>query len=210
MLKSLINLPGKTEPVYKRNMPLPAERLVTYYELYKLISHLNGSIIKCGISVDEAFGYFSFFQQQAHLQEQPMVSFEKNAPLFEKKELNGDEVTFVKPPTGIIQQIELVKKGRLQNIDHRPGLLTESIPNYLIENPELKIALLTIDLDDFENTLTTMQYLYPRIVQGGVLILNNYHKKQGECEAVKDYFYKQEVIIRHFSLTQGPYYIVVD
>lgn len=210
MLKSLVDFPRETELLYKRKATPPAERLVTYYELYKLINHLDGSIIKCGISEDEAFSYFSFFKQIIGNKKQPMVSFEKNPSVFETVEANEETITVVKSKKITSKQIELVKKGKKENIDFLPGQLSDSIPNYLIDNPELKIALLTIDLDDYESTLTAMQYLYPRLVSGGVLIMNNYHKRSGESLAIKEYFCNEDVFIRHFSLEKGPHYILRD
>ena len=210
MLKSLVNFPKEAEILYKRKSTPPAERLVTYYELYKLISHLDGSIIKCGISADEAFSYFSFFKQIIGNKKQPMVSFEKNPSVFETVELNDETVTVVKSKKITATQIELVKQGKKENIEFLPGQLSDSIPNYLIDNPELKISLLTIDLDDYESTLTAMQYFYPRLVSGGVLIMNNYHKKNGESLAIKEYFHNDEIFIRHFSLEKGPHYILKD
>jgi hypothetical protein len=210
MLKSLINYPSEPSVLYKKKaVQQPAERLVTYFELYKLIQHLDGSIVKCGISADEAFSYFSFFKQAGN-KKQALVSFEKSSSLFENVEVNNETVMVVKPVNTISKQIELIKKARNENIEFLPGLLTNSIPDYLIANPELKIALLTIDLDDYENTLTAMQYFYPRLVSGGVLIMNNYHKKNGESVAIKEYFSGQDVFIRHFSSDKGPHYILRD
>jgi hypothetical protein len=210
MLKSLINCPLEPSILDKKIIvQQPTERLVTYFELYKLIQHLDGSIVKCGISADEAFSYFSFFKQAGN-NKQPLVSFEKTSSLFENVEVNNETVMAVKPKNAVSKQIELIKKGRNENIEFLPGLLTNSIPDYLIANPELKIALLTIDLDDYENTLTAMQYFYPRLVSGGVLIMNNYHKRNGESVAIKEYFSGQEVFIRHFSSNKGPHYILKD
>lgn len=211
MRKSLVSYRSESEVLYSRTGKPNAERLVPYYELYKLINNLEGSIIKCGISQDEAFSYFSFFKNKSP-KKQPMVSFEKNPSVFETFEVDNQTVTLVKNKHQHItkNQIDLIKQGQKEDIEFMPGHLTDSIPEYLISNPELKIALLTIDLDDYENTLTAMQYLYPRLVSGGVLIVNNYFKKNGEAIAVEEYLRGKEVFMRHFSLEKGPHYILKD
>jgi predicted O-methyltransferase YrrM len=107
---------------------------------------------------------------------------------------------------GLAQQ-NLIDAGVSEKIEFVPGLLNNSIPEYLIENPELKIALLTIDIDDYESTLTAMQYFYPRIVNGGILIMNNYYKKSAESLAIQEYFYNEDVIVRHFSLEKAHYIV---
>ncbi len=212
MRKSLVSYPTESEVLYSKKVVPNAERLLPYYELYKLINHAEGSIIKCGISADEAFSYFSFFKRTNGSSKHPMVSFEKNPSVFETVEVNNETVTLVKTRSRQVTdtQIDLIKQGKKENIDFLPGQLTDSIPEYLISNPELKIALLTIDLDDYENTLTAMQYLYPRLISGGVLIINNYYKRDGESAAVEEYFKGKEVFIRHFSLEKGPHYIIKD
>lgn len=210
MLKSLITFPTENSVLHGKPQNQVSERLVTYYELYKLIKHLNGSIVKCGISSDEAFGYFSFFKQISNNSQQSMVAFEKSPSIFESVEKNNEVTLAVKSPVvGFSDaQKDLVQKGKSEKILFVPGHLSDSIPQFLIENPELKIALLTIDLNDFETTLTAMQYLYPRLISGGILIINNYYKKMAENLAIKEYFNNQEVFVRHFSLQKGPHYIV--
>lgn len=210
MLKSLVSYNKKSQVWNTHKVATATKRLVTYFELYKLINHLDGSIIKCGISADEAFSYFSFFKESIGKRRQPMVSFEKNPSVFETIELNNETVTVVKPKRVSAKQIELIKKGREKNIDYLPGQLADSIPAFLIDNPELKIALLTIDLDDYECTLTAMQYLYPRLVAGGVLIINNYHEKNGESLAIQEYFSDTGTFFRHFSLEKGPHYLIKE
>ncbi len=213
MLKSIISFPSESGLLLSKPRNQQSERLVTYYELYKLIKHLNGSILKCGISNDEAFGYFSFFKQMNQYRHQQLIAFEKSSSIFETSAENLELTVRVKNATSLetaFNQKNLLKKGIEEEIEFVPGQLSISIPNFLIKNPELKIALLTIDLDDYESCITSMQYFYPRLVTGGILIINNYYKKQAESLAIQDYFVNQDIIIRHFSLEKGPHYIVKD
>ena len=89
-----------------------------------------------------------------------------------------------------------------------PGNVSDSIPDYLIENPELKIAMLHIDLDDYDGTTNALEFLFPRIVQGGILILDNYYKNTGEKKAVVEYFRTMPPLIQNFSVNNGPHYLV--
>lgn len=188
------------------NKKKTASKLLPYYELYKLVQHLEGSIVKCGISYDEAFSYFSVFKYHNNLH-QPLIAFEKTNSVFEENK-QYETINVKNRDILSLQQAKLKHKSFYENVNFVPGYLSHSIPHYLIKNPELKIILLTIDLDDYESTLTVLEYLYPRIVQGGILILNNYHKKGVENLAVKEYFAHQNIIIRHFNLKTGPHYIM--
>ena len=105
-------------------------------------------------------------------------------------------------------QKKLTKKGIHNKIEFVPGNLDDSIPEYLMENPELKISYLNIDLDDYEASLVTLQFFYPRIVHGGIVILDNYYKEEEDFRAVIDYFKFSNVSINNFSINKGPHYLV--
>lgn len=52
----------------------------------------------------------------------------------------------------------------------------------------LRIALLRLDTDFYDSTQAELQELYPRLVQGGVLIVDDYGHWRGCRKAVDDYF----------------------
>ncbi|MBX2931486.1 MAG: hypothetical protein KF781_06025 [Chitinophagaceae bacterium] len=212
MSKSITNYLSEHELLIHKQYEPQAERLITYYELYKLVKNLHGSILKCGINNDESFGYFSFFKKiNEYNPNQPLIAFEKSLPLLETTIVDKELRLTVKNTEEVsVMQEDMFQKSIKETIEFIPGNLTESLPNYLIEHPELKIALLVIDLDNYEHTLSAMQYLYPRIVSKGILIINNYYKKEGENKAVQEYFSNQHVIIRYFSTTSGVHYVIKD
>lgn len=190
-----------------------AGKLIAHYELFKKVSHLAGTIVKCGITADEGFSRFIILKKMALTKvEQKMIAFEKIQPSFQ--EMMGDEIGATIKTTDIqsssINEARelLLEKGLHENIQFVPGIVAEAIPNYLIENPECKIALLNIDLDDYEATLTTLEFLYPRLMPGGILILDNFHKYLAEHKAVKTYFAPSPVTINNFSVNNGPHYII--
>jgi hypothetical protein len=57
----------------------------------------------------------------------------------------------------------------------------------LEETPE-QIALLRLDTDWYESTRAELEILYPRLVKGGVCILDDYGHWQGARKAVDEYF----------------------
>jgi hypothetical protein len=50
------------------------------------------------------------------------------------------------------------------------------------------IALLRLDTDFYESTLHELTHLYPRLVPGGVLIIDDFGCWNGSRKAVEDYF----------------------
>ncbi|MBK5245369.1 MAG: dTDP-6-deoxy-L-hexose 3-O-methyltransferase, partial [Eubacteriaceae bacterium] len=77
-------------------------------------------------------------------------------------------------------------------------------------NPHLKISLLNLDTDIYEPAVTILEHLWPRIVRGGVLILDDYGTFPGETKAVDDYFDGKDIIINKFDFAMTPCYIIKD
>jgi O-methyltransferase len=63
------------------------------------------------------------------------------------------------------------------------GRIEETIP---VEAPE-QIALLRLDTDWYESTMHELLHLYPRLVRGGVLIVDDYGHWGGARKAVDEY-----------------------
>jgi O-methyltransferase len=64
------------------------------------------------------------------------------------------------------------------------GMVEDTIP---AEAPD-QIALLRLDTDWYESTRHELEHLYPRLVEGGVLIVDDYGHWQGARQAVDEYF----------------------
>jgi len=71
----------------------------------------------------------------------------------------------------------------LDRIKFVKGVVQETIP---AAAPEA-IALLRLDTDWYDSTAHEMHHLYPRLVPGGVLIIDDYGEMPGQKQAVDDY-----------------------
>lgn len=190
-------------------------KLMVHYELYKKISHLEGNIVRCGVAAEEGFTHFALLRNvTAASVNQKIISFEKLAKSCYLNAGNNNianpAISNVKREPVILERFQqkLLKKGLSEKIEFIPGTVAESISEYLIENPEMKISYLEIDFNDYDSTSTTLQFFYPRLVHGGILILDNYYKKEEDYNAVKDYFKYTNTHIYNFSVNKGPHYIV--
>ena len=56
-----------------------------------------------------------------------------------------------------------------------------------------KIAVLRLDTDWYESTMHEMVYLYPILVKGGVIIIDDYGHWKGCKKAVDEYLLKQNI-----------------
>jgi O-methyltransferase len=85
------------------------------------------------------------------------------------------------------------------------GWFNETLPNF---NPKEKIAILRLDADWYESTMTCLNYLYPLVSENGLIIIDDYHAWDGCSRAVHDYLSKNNLPLRISQTEAGICYIV--
>jgi hypothetical protein len=100
---------------------------------------------------------------------------------------------------------------RFNRIELVEGDVSKTIPAYVEKNPGLRISLLHLDLDLYEPTLAALKALYPLVVPGGVVLLDEYGMEgfPGESAAFDEYFgiNRPQLIKFPFISTPGGYFI---
>jgi hypothetical protein len=71
-----------------------------------------------------------------------------------------------------------------ERVHYVQGKVEDTIPANLPDS----IALLRLDTDWYESTLHELRYVYPLLVSGGVLVIDDYGHWQGARKAVDEYF----------------------
>lgn len=74
-------------------------------------------------------------------------------------------------------------------------LIKGDVRDTLKRTQTFSIGLLRLDTDFYDSTLAELRYLYPRLTQGGILIIDDYGHWQGSRRAVADYF--EETRVQH-------------
>lgn len=88
-----------------------------------------------------------------------------------------------------VRQAMSTTKYPAERIHFVQGKVEETIP---IHAPD-RIALLRLDTDWYESTKHELEHLYPRLVPGGVLLIDDYGHWQGCQKAVDEYFANQHL-----------------
>ena len=91
--------------------------------------------------------------------------------------------------------INSVKKNiseytNLKNINFIIGPVEKSL--LLEKNLPKKISILRLDTDWYASTKIELEILYPRLVRGGVLIIDDYGHWQGSRKATDEYFFSEK------------------
>src|SRR4030095_6 len=72
------------------------------------------------------------------------------------------------------------------------GMVEETLPS---EAPEGAIALLRLDTDWYSSTKMEFDHLFPKLVRGGIVIVDDYYRWTGARKAVDEYVAKHRVPI---------------
>jgi len=188
--------------IQRRSLP----KLLAYYELFKIIQDMPGSIIELGVfrgagvftwnhlletfcpgdrlrqvyGFDHFEGYTKFQQEDGDL-----GSYFEDA-------LEGD---YMGSSYDIVKKLQLLHNNdsyfpgiiRTQII---PGNIKETIPVFVKENPGLRVSLLMIDVNLFEPLKAAFDYLYDLVLHGGVIAVSGYSAIpwKGEATAIETFF----------------------
>lgn len=100
---------------------------------------------------------------------------------------------------------------RFKRVELVEGDVCKTVPEYVANNPGLRISLLHLDLDLYEPTKTALEVLYPLVVPGGVVLLDEYGMDgfPGESAAFDEYFAGHRPKLKKFPFisTPGGYFI---
>jgi|ETN02SMinimDraft_4_1059925.scaffolds.fasta_scaffold21052_2 hypothetical protein len=218
----MIVLPEKNlEFEYENGFYLTCEvsrigKFIAHYELYKSIDHLSGAIVECGVYKGVSLTRFAMFRNLFEKQIKrkivafdtfdtfPKTQFEEDIPLRQNFiDESGDQ------SIGKSQLLEILnEKNCGESLDLISGDICETVPEFVSNNPDLKIALLNLDVDIYEPSVVILEYLFPLLVKGGILILDDYGTFPGESQAVDDYFKGQSIEIQKFPFCKTPRYII--
>jgi len=198
-------------PAYTSRMLLT--RFLAYYELFRMVQSKPGWIVECGIY--RGFSYFSlgkfleiFCMGDKTRKILGFDSFEGFSEL--APEDGGEKAAATRKKGGTNPSdfkndfFELLKLNNLdafapwvERMQVVKGDARFTIPQYATENPGLRIALLHIDIDIYEPVSIALENFYPRVVPGGVVVLDEYAHQDwpGESAALEQYFKKNNLPI---------------
>lgn len=194
-------------------------KVLAQYELYKIAHGLPGALVECGVFKGASLARFAMMRTIfGNPFAKKIIGFDIFADFPETN--RQDDVKwrdhFISH-TGTSESIstdQLMKalehKGVHQNVELVAGDVTATIPEYVQRHPELKISLLNVDTGTYDSTMAILKHLYPRVVPGGVVILDNYTGVPGETQAVDEYFSGQRVKIEKHAYALTPCYIIKD
>lgn len=96
---------------------------------------------------------------------------------------------------------EVAANYRSEVGDSNVRLIKGSVEETLTQPANLpdRIALLRLDTDWYESTKAELEILYPRLVSGGILMIDDYGEWAGAKKAVDEYFVGQNIWLHYID-----------
>ncbi len=206
--------------IYTRRIFL--KRFLAHYEFFRMTVDLPGDIVELGVYRGTTLmGWANFLEIRNMGDRQKQVfGFDNFAGFNEFHEKDGkpDEKTG-KTLTGfdggafeeiLEDAISIYDRDRF--IPYKPrvvlvkGNIEETVPRFVEENPGLRISLLHFDCDVYLPTRVALEHLWDRVVQGGIVLFDEYGLRpwEGESAAVDEFFADKKVRIRRLDWSPNP------
>ena len=169
---------------------------------YVVANKIEGDLVECGVwrggsmmaaaltlkslgdEQRRLYLYDTFEGMSAPTSEDVARDGQKAEKKFSNRRLSEDTSDWCRSPIDDVKA-NLVTTGYSANKMHFiKGKVEDVIPEHMPAGP---VAILRLDTDWYESTRHEMQYLYPRLVRNGVLIIDDYGHWQGARKAIDEY-----------------------
>lgn len=198
--------------------PSRMHKLLAQYELYKQIVGLPGHVLEFGVYKAVSLIRLASFRQLLEVEHSRKiigfdifgrfpsygVSLGSDKEFIERFEREGGDGLSA---TDVL--LTLKRKG-FSNIELVQGDVMKTLPRYLEERPELRVAYLHLDLDVKEPTDLVLELAYDRVVRGGLIVLDDYGTVAGETIAVDTFARRMNLKIEKLPNYLIPAFIRKD
>jgi O-methyltransferase len=153
---------------------------------YIAANKLRGDIVECGCFLGGMTAFLALLRNEFNL-ENAVLAFDSfsgfpigSVDAFLGKPVGGPQYNNFK--SAVIENIKAAV-GSMHRIDLIEGYVENTIPESKLD----KIALLRLDTDHYESTRIELSHLYPKLISGGVIIIDDYGLYQGSRRATDEY-----------------------
>ena len=181
-------------------------RFLAYYEMFKLIQDKPGWIVECGVYRGFSLLALSKFMEIFCMGDKTrkVLGFDNFAGFTGLYPEDGEENRAVdKIARGIspeeyrddvLELLDICNRDAFapwaKRVELVEGNVEDTIPQYVSDHPGLRVSMLHLDIDLYNPTKIALEHLYPRVISGGLVVLDEYAHIDwgGESKALEDYF----------------------
>ncbi|NJN81471.1 MAG: class I SAM-dependent methyltransferase [Caldilineaceae bacterium] len=201
-------------------------RFLVKYELFKLVETINGSVVECGVFAGGGLMAWHHFSSilEPYNHTRKIIGFDTfdGFPSLHEQDLDrsdhlyrGAFSTHDSIESELSALIDLHDRnrplGHISKVELVAGDATETIPQFVEDNPHLLLSLLYLDFDLYEPTKIALELLLPRVTKGGVVAFDelNCPMFPGETVALMESVDLQTIQLHRFPFDPYISYFVV-
>jgi len=168
--------------------------------LAKRIKNIPGAVVECGVwrggmsaglvsilGKDREYYLYDSYEglpDAGELDGQKAVDYQNNPDAEGYFDNCTAEIGFAK---------EAMQKAGINNAHFVKGWFKDTLPHH---DPNAKIALLRLDGDWYDSIMDSLVHLYDHVVEGGLIILDDYYVWDGCTRAVHDFLSERKLPLR--------------
>jgi len=175
---------------------------------YLVASSINGDIVECGVwkggssmlaaltlmelgASDRALHLFDTFEGMPTADANDVDFGGRSGAAFYNSDISADDRLVVS-----ISEVEANMRSTGYPME-RVRLIKGPVEQTLPSNAPDRIALLRLDTDFYSSTRHELEHLWPRVVPGGVVIIDDYGHWKGARQAVDEFLAHQRPLLLH-------------
>jgi len=188
-------------------------KFLAHYEIYKKILELPGDIIECGVyKAASAIRWATFRELCESKRSRRLVCFDAYGDFPTSSVRGTDDQLFTEAFTadgGSGLSLDEVKsifahKKLDENTLFIKGDVRASIPAWLEKNTHARFSLVHLDMDVYEPTSSALTDLWPRIVRGGIVVIDDYNTVGGATRAIDEFLRDKNIRLQKLGLNHTP------
>lgn len=190
-------------------------KMLAHYELYKTITSIPGHIFELGVYKGASLVRFCTFRDALENDySRKIVGFDAFGEFPIDNLQVQDDLAFIERfeeagGHGLDEKEvgDVLSAKGFENFKLIKGNVFDTLPKYLSDNPETRIALLHLDMDVKEPTDFALDLLYERMVPGGIIVFDDFNSVAGETISVDEFLDKHRLKIEKLPFYNVPAYV---
>jgi O-methyltransferase len=196
---------------YKKYTMIPPQIFNENISLVSEFKNLKGDFVECGVwkggmaaAIAEFIGGDREFYLYDSFEGLPDVKPVDGVAAKKWQEDKTSDWYFDNCSADIHFAKEAMRLANVSNVHITKGWFENTLPLH----PNRPIAILRLDGDWYDSTMQCLDSLYPKLIEGGVIIIDDYYTWEGCSKAVHDYLSKIKSSSQIRSFTGDVCYIV--
>ncbi|MDP3935327.1 MAG: TylF/MycF/NovP-related O-methyltransferase [Candidatus Giovannonibacteria bacterium] len=186
------------------------QKILARYELLKMVSGVPGDIVECGVF--KGSGIYTLAKLNNLLMPhagRKIIGFDFFESKREKKLKKRQDTQVLEWHGEKWEGRETILKNLsalgIHSVELVAGNVIKTTAAYAKKNLGFRIAMLYLDVDNYEGTLAILRNFFPLVTPGGIVVFDEYAiRGHGESDAVNEYFKGRSPKLRSLPWTNTP------